>query len=629
MTEITIQCRLTAPEDIRYKLWLLMTEKNTLLINELFKQLTEHPDLEIWKEKGKLPAGIVKNLCQPLRRSLKYKDQPGRFYSSAIAMVDFVYRSWLKVRKGWTYELRGQKRWLTMLKSDEELAQECDLSLEEIKSKATTIINNLKSEEYRNTHSQLFNLYDDSEDDLVRCAIIHLLKNGCKVRQKREDSKKFAKRRRKVEIRIERLTKKLNGKAPQGRDLTGQRWLDILAVASTHVPQDDAQAKLWQNILLTKSKSVPYSVNFLSNEDTKWGKNEKNRLTVNFNGLEKYIGKHCFQLYCDRRQLSLFQLFYDEQELKKQSNNSYSGALLALRSSRIIWQERKAVRPRVGVRRKGTLTKTGKGKPWNVNRLTLHCSVDTLLLTTEGTDLIRKKKAETFLKNLKELEEQDNLNPKQQALVKKIQTSLDRINNSYPLPQQPLYRGKPNILLGVAIQLKKPATVAIVDGITSKAIAYRSTKQLLGENYRLLNQQRQQKHFLAHKRSVAQRHRADNRFGESELGQYIDRLLAKAIVKLAKEYQAGCIVIPRIKNKRDIIQAEVQAKAEAKIPGCIEKQKEYAKKYRINIHQWSYGRLIDNIKSQAAKAGIDTKEGKQSIRGSPAELAKKIAFDAY
>lgn len=230
---------------------------------------------------------------------------------------------------------------------------------------------------------------------------------------------------------------------------------------------------------------------------------------------------------------------------------------------------------------------------------------------------------------MQDLEQQENLNPKQQALVKKTQTSLDRINNSYSLPHKPLYQGQPNILLGVAIQLEKPATVAIVDSKISQAITYRSTKQLLGKNYPLLNRQRQQKHFLAHKRNVAQRHHADNRFGESELGQYIDRLLAKAIVKLAKEYRAGCIVVPRIKNKRDIIQAEVQAKAEAKIPGCVEKQKEYAKKYRTNIHQWSYGRLIDNIKSQAAKAGISIKEGKQSIRGSPTELAKKIALDAY
>ena len=612
MSEITIRCRLTAPEDIRHKLWLLMAEKNTPLINELFKQLAKHPDLEIWKEKGKLPRGLVKKLCQPLKERPKYKDQPGRFYSSAIAMVDFVYKSWLKVRKGWIYEKEGQERWLAMIKSDDELVRGCNRSLDEIKAKANEIINNLKPGEYKSTPSQLFDLYRDSEDVFARCAIVHLLKNGCKVRQKPEDPEKFAKRRRKVEIRIERLTEKLNGKAPQGRDLTGQKWLDTLAVASTYVPQDDAQAKLWQDILLTQSKSVPYPVNFLSSEDTKWGKNEKDRLTVRFNGLEKYIGKHCFQIYCDKRQLSLFQLFYGEQELKKQSNNSHSGALLALRSSRIVWQEGK-----------------GKGKPWNINHITLHCSLDTLLLTAEGTDLIRQKKVKAFCKTLQELEQQEELNSKQQALVKKTQTSLDRINNSYSLPCKSLYQGQPNILLGVAIQLEKPATIAIVDGITSKAITYRSTKQLLGKNYPLLNRQRQQKHFLAHKRKVAQRHHANNKFGESELGQYIDRLLAKAIVKLAREHLAGCIVVPRIKNKRDIIQAEVQAKAEAKIPGCIEKQKEYAKKYRNSIHQWSYGRLIKNIKSQAAKAGIEIKEGKQSIRGSPTELAQKIALDAY
>ncbi len=63
MSEITIQCRLIAPEDIRHKLWLLMAEKNTPLIHELFKQLAEHQDLETWKQEGKLPRGIVKNLC--------------------------------------------------------------------------------------------------------------------------------------------------------------------------------------------------------------------------------------------------------------------------------------------------------------------------------------------------------------------------------------------------------------------------------------------------------------------------------------------------------------------------------------------------------------------------------------
>ncbi|MEM8673433.1 MAG: type V CRISPR-associated protein Cas12k [Cyanobacteria bacterium P01_G01_bin.67] len=536
MSEINIQCRLTAPEDIRHKLWLLMVEKNTPLINELFKQLAEHPELEIWRQKGKLPRGMVKNICQPLRNQPKYEGQPGRFYSSAIAMVDFVYRSWLKVTKSWIYEREGQERWLTMIKNDEQLVQECDQSLEEIKVKANEIINNLKPDEYKSTPSQLFDLYRDSEDVLARCAIVHLLKNGCKVRKKPEDSKKFAKHRRKVEIRIEQITKKLNGKAPQGRDLIEQRWLDILAIASTHVPRDDSKAKLWLDILLTKSDSIPYPIDFLSNEDTRWGKNEKNRLIVRFSGLEKYIGKHCFQLYCDKRQLSLFQLFYNEQELKKQNNNSYSGALLALRSSRIVWQERK-----------------GKGKPWNINHITLHCSLDTLLLTAEGTDLIRQKKVKAFCKTLQELEQQEELNSKQQELFKKTQTSLNRINNSYPVPHKHLYQGQSDILLGVAIQLEKPATVAIVDGIAGKAITYRSTKQLLGKNYPLLNRQRQQKHFLAHKRKVAQRHHANNKFGESESGQYIDCLLAKAIVKLAKEFRAGCIVVPRMTNKRDIV----------------------------------------------------------------------------
>ncbi|WP_218651780.1 hypothetical protein [Nostoc sp. C052] len=33
-------------------------------------------------------------------------------------------------------------------------------------------------------------------------------------------------------------------------------------------------------------------------------------------------------------------------------------------------------------------------------------------------------------------------------------------------------------------------------------------------------------------------------------------------------------------------------------------QQKYAKEYRISIHRWSYGRLIESIKSQAAKVGF-------------------------
>jgi hypothetical protein len=83
MSQITIQCRLVASEPTRQHLWKLMAQANTPLINELLKQVGQHPDFEAWRHKGKLPAGIVKQLCQPLRTDPRFIGQPGRFYMSA------------------------------------------------------------------------------------------------------------------------------------------------------------------------------------------------------------------------------------------------------------------------------------------------------------------------------------------------------------------------------------------------------------------------------------------------------------------------------------------------------------------------------------------------------------------
>jgi hypothetical protein len=44
------------------------------------------------------------------------------------------------------------------------------------------------------------------------CAISYLLKNGCKINDKEEYQKKFSKRRRQVEIQIQRLTEKLTAR---------------------------------------------------------------------------------------------------------------------------------------------------------------------------------------------------------------------------------------------------------------------------------------------------------------------------------------------------------------------------------------------------------------------------------
>ena len=87
--------------------------------------------------------------------------------------------------------------------------------------------------------------------------------------------------------------------------------------------------------------------------------------------------------------------------------------------------------------------------------------------------------------------------------------------------------------------------------------------------------------------------------------------------------------MPKLGDMREIIQSEVQARAEKKIPGFKEGQQKYAKEYKRSIHNWSYGRLIENIQSQAAKPGILIETGQQPIRGSPQEQARDLALFAY
>jgi len=250
---------------------------------------------------------------------------------------------------------------------------------------------------------------------------------------------------------------------------------------------------------------------------------------------------------------------------------------------------------------------------------------------------VRKKKTQRNLtyeaseiaKTLTAMKEKGDLNEKQQAFIKRKNSTLARINNSFPRPSNPLYQGQANVLVGVSLGLEKPATAAVVDAITGKVLAYRSIRQLLGENYKLLNRQRQEQHQNSSKRHNAQRQGAPNQFGESNLGEYVDRLLAKAIIALATTYHAGSIVLPKLSDVRESIQSEVQARAEQKCPELIEAQKNYAKQYRSNIHSWSYSRLIESIQSQAAQAGIIVEEARQALVASPQDKAKKLAIDAY
>jgi hypothetical protein len=630
MSQITIQCRLLASEFTRQQLWQLMAEKNTPLINELLMQMGKHPEIEIWRQKGKHPTGVVKELCEPLKTDPRFIGQPARFYTSAIASVNYIYKSWFALMKRYQSQLDGKLRWLEMLNSDAELVEQSGIPLDTLRTKSAEILaqfapqetnedtskkgkkskkrkksENVDSE--RNLSKHLFDTYENTEDPITRYAISYLLKNGCKINDKEENPEKFAQRRRKVEIQIQRLTEKLAARIPKGRDLTDTQWIETLITATQTVPENETEAKFWQNYLLRKSSKVPFPVAYETNEDMTWLKNQFGRICVKFNGLSE----HTFQIYCDSRQLHWFQRFLEDQQIKKNSKNEHSSALFTLRSGRISWQEEQ-----------------GKGEPWNIHHLTLYCCVDTRLWTEEGTNLVKEEKAEEIAKNITQTKAKGDLNDKQQAHLKRKNSSLARINNPFPRPSQPLYKGQSHILVGVSLGLENPATIAVVDGTTGKVLTYRNIKQLLGENYKLLNRQRQQKHLLSHQRHIAQRIAAPNQFGDSELGEYIDRLLAKEIIAVAQTYKAGSIVIPKLGDMREQIQTEIQSKAEQK-SDIIEVQQKYAKQYRTTVHQWSYGRLIANIQSQANKAGIAIEEGKQPIRASPQEKAKELAINAY
>ncbi len=302
--------------------------------------------------------------------------QPARFYTSATASVNYIYKSWFALMKRYQSQLDGKLRWLEMLNSDAELVELSGVSLDTLRAKSAGILAQFAPQETNretptkgkkskkgkksqnldseiNLSEHLFDTYKNTEDHITRCAISHLLKNVCTINDKEEKPEKFAQRRRKLEIQIQRLTEKLPARIPKGLDLTDTQWIETLITATQTVPENETEAKLWQNYLLRKSSQVPFPVAYETNEDMTWLKNQFGHICVKFNGLSE----HTFQIYCDSRQLHWFQRFLEDQETKRSSKNQHFSALFTLRSGRIAWQGGE-----------------GNREPWNVHHLILRYS---------------------------------------------------------------------------------------------------------------------------------------------------------------------------------------------------------------------------------------------------------------
>lgn len=611
----TIHCRLVAPEPVRRHLWHLMAEHNTPLVNELLKQVSRHPDFETWQRRGTIPEKAVKDLCAVLRTN--YPGQPGRSYTSAILMVQYTYESWLALQQKRRLRTDGKQRWLNIVKSDAELIELSQAPLAVIQQRAQDILDQqtLQVTGNKSLMDLLFEAYEQTDDLLSQCAIAHLLKNSCKVAQQAEDPERYTHRIQRKQKEVEQLEQQLKARLPKGRDLTGEEFTEMLETASQQIPKTVEQAKDWQTKLLIRPAELPYPLIYGSSTDIRWAKTEQGRISVNFNGLETYLRNadpeikawlkthqgYPFQVYCDQRQLPFFERFTEDWQAYRQDEKNYPAGLLALRAADLIWSKGK-----------------GKGKPWQINHLALHCSFDTRLMTAEGTLDVKQEKVQKVLKQLS----RDNADPRNYS-------KLRRLENIPARPSEKSYQGNPEIAVGLSIGLSDPITVAVVNVRTGQTLTYRTPKKLLGEQYRLFNRHRQQQQQNALKRHKNQKRGIAHQPSESELSQQVDRLLAKSIVQLAQQYQASSIVIPSLKGLRERLSAEIQARAEQACPGSVAAQAKYASRFQVTVHRWSYNRLIDSIKTKAQQAGLAIEPGFQPVQGHPKEQARDIAIAAY
>nr|OEJ79591.1 hypothetical protein A5482_09990 [Cyanobacterium sp. IPPAS B-1200] len=268
----------------------------------------------------------------------------------------------------------------------------------------------------------------------------------------------------------------------------------------------------------------------------------------------------------------------------------------------------------------------GKGELWDKHKLYLHCTLDTDYWTVEGTQVVAQRKQKEVLNIIDGMKEKDDLRDTQKKFIQRKQTTLARLNNIFPRPSKSIYQGNPDLYMGVAMGLQEPVTIAVVDVGEGKAILHRNIKQLLGDDYHLLRRRRNEKQKLNHQNHKARKRANFQQKGESNLGEYVDRLIAKSILKIAQEYEVSTIIVPRLSQMRSITEAEIQLRAEERIPEYKEGQRKYAKDYRVQVHQWSYGRLIDNIKGNSSKLGIVVEEGTQPKQGTFTDKALQLAL---
>ncbi|MBD1998465.1 hypothetical protein H6G00_17820 [Leptolyngbya sp. FACHB-541] len=397
------------------------------------------------------------------------------------------------------------------------------------------------------------------------------------------------------------------------------------------------------------------------------------RISVRFKGFGEFV----FRVNCDRRQLPLFRLFATDYDTHKKldKEHKYSLGLFAFRSAKLIWKEDKQLLHKKKTTKQANLEDINTSleptslPPWKTHRLYLHCSFDPDLLTAEGTEKVRLRKiAETRKKldNTKKKEQEllaqasaDNLTEQERQELKyeaakrrkgisAYETSLIQLNNIPPRPSKVPYQGEANITLGISLCRQELIGVAVVDLQTQQVLEYYSIRKLLTnrrvkklrrnrsllqlklEKYRLVNRLRKLKRRnLVYRQKEQKQGQVVESNTESNLSQYLERLIAARIAQVALKWQASSVVIPDLEGMSEYIESAVQARAKQLFPNHREKQKNYAKQFRIEGHRWSYTMLTEFIRSRVLSEGISVKVGRQPVTGSLVDKSRKIALSAH
>lgn len=444
--------------------------------------------------------------------------------------------------------------------------------------------------------------------------------------------------------------------------------------------ETEAESKSLQSTIPTTKASGSSTSPNPSSKRTRTRKRKKKlkkRICVSFKG--RGLSQIRLRIYCDRRQLPIFRQLVEESEANKarEQDEKFSLALYPLRSATLLWVKDPKLSTEQNYDKPWNTHRLCLHIAVDSRLLTAE---GTEQVRQEKIELMHK-----FLKGLAEADESEMSDEEKEPLLevqknrrkvaKRNRTTLARLKNNSPPPRPShiVYKGNSEISVKVAFSREYIVGVAVSDGhqlilgyrdvksllvdsrvellekrshklrnqperlrklkladsqktLKSKRTRYKpkiSARQLQLQPYRLLKRWRRLKRKNLTERQVEQERGLYRQTQtESNLAQYINRLLARNIVDLCQKWSAEIVIIPEFGDVRESIESEIQAKAKRKYPDDdVERQKQYAKEFRMMFHRWNYKHLSECIRIRAAEVGITCVAGRQPRLGTLREKA--------